>query len=113
MNTEKINTVKQAREALNAVNISIPDYGIGSIERTKLEDASIELETIIWKIINDDIVVVSSELRISVARLKDISNDLKATNNKLNDISQRIEKVSQVVAALVDIVSIAVSAGII
>ncbi|MBE9511366.1 MAG: hypothetical protein IMY71_10840 [Bacteroidetes bacterium] len=113
MNTEKLNSIKEIRKVLNEVNTEIPAQQIGSTERDKLEQSAVELESLIWKIVNEDIKQITNDLNVSKALLQDIANELKSANTKLVEIGNKIEKASQIIGALVDIVVRAASAGLI
>ncbi|WP_445914505.1 hypothetical protein [Yeosuana sp.] len=113
MNTEKLNTIKEIRKVLNEVNPKIPTYAIGSDEREKLEQSAVELESLIWKLVNEDIKQTINELNVSKARLQDIATELKNVNAELKEIGDKVEKASQILGALVNIVLTASSAGLI
>ena len=113
LNSEKTETIRQVREVLNSITVKIPDFPLHSIERNKLLESSTELETVLLKIIEQDILLICIELSVSGARLKDVAAELSSINEKLSSISQEIKKVAQTIARLVEIAGAASTLGII
>jgi DNA repair ATPase RecN len=113
MNTDKQKTLKQVRDTLNTVTSLLPDLPVNSRERDKLEDAVDELEALLRKMINEDIVGITNELQNSAVKLQVLSDNLKSVNHELNTLSDKIEKTSQIVKAIADVASFAGSSGLI
>lgn len=113
MDTLKINSVKKVRVLIDEINSLSSNYVQGSDEKRKLGKSIVELEDLMWKLINNDIKNIINQLKNSKDRLSSISNELKQEDENLIEMSKKINKVADIVTALVTVVSTATSVGII
>jgi hypothetical protein len=112
-NTEKINVLKQVREAENAVTDTLDKQGLTSSQRKILDDLSDILREI-------DNLLLLYELNESIEELKSKSKGLKSINNrikkqidKLEDVADKVGKVATAIDAIIKAFGILGSAGLV
>ncbi len=112
MNTEKINTYKQVVEALKVVNSFRTYDNVDSPERAVLDEMALVLEALSWEIISDDISKVLDSMTLKLTDLKRLNKKINDSYVHLKSVSNNIAKVTEVVGVLVEIITKAISAGI-
>jgi hypothetical protein len=100
MHVEKINSIKEARTALNLVNLEIPKFPIGSPTRIILEEAAFVLESLIWKLVHKDLKEITHDLEQHQTELQKLNREMDAANSSLSNITGIIEKISHMIGGL-------------
>ena len=112
MNTEAINTLKQVREGINAIQIQLSDSTLTKKEKSLLGDVLLNLNDLEDIIINNILQDMVDKINSSNALLKKLISDMKASSDKIAKFSNSIKKISDTVGVLSHITAKAMSAGI-
>ncbi|NOQ75093.1 MAG: hypothetical protein GQ574_23975 [Crocinitomix sp.] len=112
MNTEKLNAIKEIKAAISEIELDLSNYERFSDERTILEKALGDLEVLVWKMVNQDLKGMTTELSQYNKKLKQLSVDIKETDKSLKKIGERIAQIAKITAALVKMVETAIKAGL-
>jgi chromosome segregation ATPase len=100
MHLDKAISIREARNALNQVNLKIPTFPIGLESREILEQTAIELESLIWKLVHEDLLQITEDLKFHQQRLQELNEKLKERTASLEKISKMIENVSHLIGSL-------------
>lgn len=100
MDTEKVHSIKEARATLNLINLEIATLPIGSGKRTILEQAAVVLESLVWKLVHQDLKEITDDLKQHQSKLKKLNQEMDAAHTSLSKIKEMIEKVSQMIGNL-------------
>lgn len=101
---EKVNSIREARSALNIINLEIVKFPIGSSTRILLEQAAVVLESLIWKLVHEDLKELTHDLRQHQSKLQKLNQEMEESNTSLSKIKGMIEKVSQMIGTLASLV---------
>ena len=112
MNTEAMNTLKQIREGINALQIELNDQTITRNERSLLGDALINLNELEDIIINTMLQEMVDKINSSNDELKQLITDMEASTDRIAKFSNTIKKISDTVGVLAHITAKALSVGI-
>ena len=93
-------SIKEARKALNAVNLVIPAYPIGSASREILENTAVVLESLILKLVHEDIKETADKWKQQQEKLQELAHQMEAADSSLGKITGAIEKVSHMIGTL-------------
>lgn len=104
MDIETTNSIHEARAALNQINMDIPLHPIGSAVREMLEDAAVVLETIIWKLVNQDLRQIIDDLVQHQQQLQELSQEMEDANASLEKTTAIISKVTTTLNILLNLV---------
>lgn len=105
MQHDKTITIKETRSTLNQVNLKIPTFHIGHESREILEQSALELESLIWKLVHEDLNLITEALNCHQQRLQELNEKLKAGTASLEKISKMIENISQLIGSLTGLAS--------
>lgn len=100
MKTEITDLISEARSALNEVNMAIPFYRVGSAPRQALEETAVQLESLIWKLVHQDLKEITGELEQQQSKLKEVTEKLEAEGASLTKITERLETVANWIGTL-------------
>ena len=100
MKIEITDIINEARSVLNQVNMAIPSYGMGSAPREILEETAILLESLIWKLVHEDLQEITGELKQQQSKLQEVTEKLEAEGASLTKITERIETVAKWIGSL-------------
>lgn len=100
MHADKTLSLIEARNTLNQVNLKIPSFPIGHESRELLEQMVLELESLIWQLVHEDINEVMEDLISHQHQLKELNKNLDAGSESLEKIRKMIENVSQLIGSL-------------
>ena len=112
MNTQKIKTLDQLRDAFDAVEEARAQQGLTPEEDSALELASIKLrrmERSIIKIVQLELV---DSLTADSKALKDLTVQIKQSSAKLSGVAAIIETATGVVDSFIKIITAAASSGL-
>ena len=114
MNTDRINTNTYLLvvESLKQVNANRTFATIGTPERADLDASAALLSDLSWRIINRDMAQMAQEMSDSVSELRALSKKISDCYDSLRQISMEIDKAANAVGTLVNITTMAISAGI-
>jgi DNA repair ATPase RecN len=101
MKIEITDLISEARSVLNEVNMAIPSYPMGTAPRQVLEETAVLLESLIWKLVHEDLKEVTGELKQQQSKLKEVTEQLEAEGAALTKITERIETVAKWIGSLV------------
>ena len=104
MDKEKTNSIREAKAALNQIHLELAVHPIGSPARESLEDAAVVLETIIWKLVNQDLRQITGDLVQYQQRLKELSQEMEGANASLEKTTGVLSKVSAALNVLLNLV---------
>lgn len=100
MGAEKSNALREAREALNLVNLNIPAFPIGSSIRGILEQTASELESLVWKLVHQDLKEISDELNKHQSHLQKLTTNMETAVSSLEKVKHAVENVSNIIGSL-------------
>lgn len=113
MNTEKIKTLEQIHEAIEIVENARAIVGLSPEQRYELESASVKLwnleQSIIRKKGEELIAILNSDSKA----LNELAERIKKLSDSLAGVAFAIEKAAKVVEALINIITTAVSVGLV
>lgn len=112
-NTEKINVLKQVREAENVVTDTLEKPGLTTPQRRILDDLSDILREIDNLLLLNELNESIEELKVKSKKLKSINNRTKKQIEKLEKVADKVEKAAKAIDAIVKAFGILVSAGLI
>ena len=112
MNTEAMNTLKQIREGINALQIELNDQTLTRNERSLLGDALINLNELEDIVINTMLQEMVDKINSSNNQLKKLITDMQASTVRIAKFSNKIKSVSDTVGVLAHITKKALSVGI-
>jgi hypothetical protein len=112
MNTEKIKTLDQLRDAFDAVENARAQQGLSAEEDHALELASIKLRRMERSIIKMVQLELVDSLTVDSKTLKDLTVQIKQSSAKLSGIAAIIEKAAGVVESFIKIITAAASSGL-
>src|SRR5690349_6400719 len=107
MNTQKIKTLEQLRDAFDAVETARAELGLSREEDNALELASVKLrqmERSVIKIVQLELV---DSLTDDSKALKDLTVQIKQSSAKLTGIASIIEKAAGVVESFIKVITAA------
>ncbi len=114
MNTEAMNALKQIRETTNALQ-----QELNNLYYTDHDDDRKLLEAILNNLFDQEDLIINNTLQTIVNKLKKDNLKLQALIDKMNTetgeiakVSTIVKKASDIIAALVKITTVAVSAGL-
>jgi|SRR5690554_7578974 len=102
MDIEKTNSIHEARAALNQINMDIAEHPVGSPVREMLEDAAVILETVIWKLINQDLRQITDDLVRHQQKLQELSQEMEDADASLEKTTAIISKVATMLNVLLN-----------
>ena len=112
MNSEKIKTLDQLRDAFDAVETARARPGLSPEEDNALELASIKLRRMERSIIKMVQLELVDSLTADSTALKDLTVQIKQSSAKLSDVAAIIEKAAGVVESFVKIITAAATSGL-
>ena len=112
MNTEAMNTLKQVREGINALQIELNDQTLPRNEKSLLGDALINLNKLEDIIINTMLQDMVEKINSSNNQLKKLITEMQASTDRIAKFSNKIKSVSDTVGVLAHITKKALSVGI-
>lgn len=112
MNTEAMNTLKQVREGINAIQIQLTDSTLTKKEKSLLGDVLLNLNDLEDIIINNILQDMVDKINSSNALLKKLISDMKRSSDKISKLSNTIKRISDTVGVLAHITAKAMSVGI-
>ena len=104
MDKEKTNSIREAKAALNQIHLELAVHPIGSPARESLEDAAVVLESIIWKLVNQDLRQITGDLALYQQRLKELTQEMEGARDALENTTRVISKVSSALNVLLNLV---------
>ncbi|MVN22914.1 hypothetical protein [Mucilaginibacter arboris] len=114
MNTEAMNVLKQIRETTNQLQEELDDpyYQNHTDDRILLESMLNNLYDQEDLIINNTIQNIVQQLNEGNNKLQLLIDKMSASSNQIAKLNVVVKKVSDIIAALVKITTVAVSAGL-
>jgi hypothetical protein len=112
-NTERLNAIRQVRQALDAVTSARFDPALPVSDRQQLETAYGALDDVEGVLILQEISDRLDALRSDSTNLAALANQMKQSATRLQAIADLIDKAAQAIAALVEIVAKASTAGLV
>ena len=113
MNTEKIKTLEQIHQAIEAVEIARAVHGLSPEQKYDLEKASVKLWALEQSIIRKTGDELITYLTNDSKALKELAKKIKQSAESLEWIAGVLEKAAKVVEVLIKIIVAAVAAGLI
>jgi uncharacterized membrane protein len=113
MNTEKINALNKIYDALEIVENSRSITDLSQEERYKLEKTSLQLRNIIRVIIRSTMIELTEKLKQDNQRMEKLIKEIQNSSEKLSGIAKSIQKVNEVILALINITTQSIGYGLI
>lgn len=112
MNTEALNTLKQVREGINAVQIALNDPALDPDEKKVLGKVAINLNRQEDILINNILQAMVDKINACNGELKRLITEMEAASERLARFSDTVKKISDVLGTLAEITAKAMTAGI-
>lgn len=112
MNTAVLNALKQVREAKTMVLSELTDATLRPDEKRVLGDILINLQEQENTLINFTLQEMADKINASNAALKILIQEMDDTSKNLSRISNIIKKISGILSTLTEIITKAISAGL-
>lgn len=112
MNTETLNTLKQVNLQIQQLQDQGDDPTLTAAEASAIGSALVQLESMQDTLIHQALQNMIDQLNTANAQLQGVLNQMQATSVRLANLAGDIKKVSNLIGALVDVTSKALSAGL-
>ena len=112
MNSLVLNALRQVREAKTMVLSKLTDATLNPDEKRMLGDILINLQEQENTLINLTLQEMADKINASNAALKILIQEMDDTSKNLSQISNTVKKISGILSTLTEIITKAVSAGL-
>ncbi|MEP6748349.1 MAG: hypothetical protein ABJB86_11530 [Bacteroidota bacterium] len=113
MDTSRLKTLEQVSDAMDAVEDARGMKGLSEDDEQTLEDTSVTLRNLQRTIIKSLTENLVANLQSDSAALEDLTDEINQSAKNLDTLTNVLQKTSQAIAGLVNVVTLAVKVGLI
>ena len=106
MQSEQQQSISQVRLLLQNLSVTIPTLPIGSDLRNSLEEKSMDLEELLFKLEQEDVKQIIKDLNKTKTQLEEVVKKMSQSNKELKKLSEDIEGVAKVLGTLIEVIAL-------